>query len=313
MQNDRITSLLTRGNSYTLRDIVNAYMAQFTGRDVNVTSRLRPFVEYLGDCIAHEIDADQIQDVLHAVQARGAMSCPGGHRPGTQAVSLGRPLALTTLNRYRAAISAALAWGKRKRLYPKGWINPVTEVEQHPENNARIRFLTADEYTRLLAAAKISAWSKLRVLIMMAVTTGARRGALLGLRWADVDLDNSRAYVERTKNGSAFVLVLLPEVITELRKIKGKAADEDLVFCGRKSNAPAAFNASWQTALKAARIEGACFHTLRHTHASWLAQQGAQLLEIADSMGHKSLTMTRRYAHLCIDNRASMLSRVFGG
>ena len=313
MQNTSNTRPLIRGNNYTLRDIVNAYMAQFTGRDVNVTSRLRPFVETLGDCIAHEVDADQIQDVLDAVQARGAMSCPGGRKPGTQAISLGRPLALTTLNRYRAAISAALSWGKRKRLFPKGWINPVTEVEQHPENNARVRYLTTDEYTRLLAAARISAWPKLRVLIMMAVTTGARRGALLGLRWADVDLDNARAYVERTKNGSSFVLVLLPEVVAELRKVKGKAADDDLVFCGRRPNTPAAFTSSWQTALKGARIEGACFHTLRHTHASWLAQQGAQLLEIAESMNHRSLSMTRRYAHLCVDNRATMLSRVFGG
>lgn len=312
MQNTSNFRPLTRGNSYTLREIVDAYMAQFTGRDVNVTARLLPFVEALGDQIAHEIDADQIQDVLDAVQARGAMRCPGGHRRGTPAVPTGRPLALTTLNRYRAAMSAALAWGKRKRLYPKGWVNPVTEVEQHPEDNARIRFLTEDEYTRLLAVARVSAWHKLRALIMLAVTTGARRGALEGLKWSDVDLDNRRAYVQRTKNGDSFVLVLLPEVVDELRRIKGKAADEHLVFCGRKTNSPAAFYASWMAALKAARIEGACFHTLRHTHASWLAQRGAQLLEIADSMGHKSLTMTRRYAHLCIDNRAAMLSRVFG-
>lgn len=313
MQNTSNIRPLIRGNAYTLREIVDAYMAQFTGRDVNVTARLVPFVESLGNEIAHEIDADQIQDVLDAVQARGAMRCPGGHLRGTKAVPTGKPLALSTLNRYRGAISAALAWGKRKRLYPKGWVNPVMEVEQHPENNARVRFLSADEYSRLLAVARVSAWPKLRVLIMLAVTTGARRGALEGLKWSDVDLENARAYVERTKNGESFVLVLLPEVIEELRKIKGKAADDHLVFCGRKSNSPAAFYASWMAALKAARIEGACFHTLRHTHASWLAQRGAQLLEIADSMGHKSLAMTRRYAHLCIDNRASMLSRVFGG
>lgn len=312
MQNST-TSLLTRGNSYTLRDIVNAYMAQYTGRDTNITSRLRPFVDNLGDCIAHEIDADHIQDVLDAIEARGAMSSPGGRIPGVAPVSLGRPLSPSTLNRYRAAISAVLTWAKKKRLFARTWVNPVNEVEQHPENNGRVRFLTTDEYNRLLAAAKIAAWPKLRVLIMMAVTTGARRGALMGLRWADVDLDSGRAYVERTKNGSAFVLVLLPEVVAELRKIKGHAADDHLVFCGKKAMTPASFNSSWQAALKGARIEGACFHTLRHTHASWLAQQGAQLLEIAESMNHRSLTMTRRYAHLCTNNRATMLSRVFGG
>jgi integrase len=71
------------------------------------------------------------------------------------------------------------------------------------------------------------------------------------------------------------------------------------------------FNKPWEQALKDAQIEGVVFHSLRHTHASWLAKRGAPLLAIADSLGHKSLAMTKRYAHLCVDTRAEMLSRVF--
>ena len=67
----------------------------------------------------------------------------------------------------------------------------------------------------------------------------------------------------------------------------------------------------WQT-LADAGIEGVVFHTLRHTHASWLAQKGVPLLAIAESMNHKTLAMTKRYAHLCIDSRAQMLRQVFG-
>lgn len=312
MEKAQNTALLTRGQQYPLRDVVDAYLAHYTGRDQTVTSRLFPFVERLGDRLTHEIDPDDILDVLDAIQARGRLKNVGGRTAGAKSVPSGEPLALTTLNRYRASMSSVFTWAKKKRLMPKGWTNPVSEVEQHPENNAHTRFLTNEEYDRLLAVAKVSPWPKLRALIMLAVTTGARRGSLMGLKWADMDLDNGRAFVDRTKNGTAFMLALLPDVVAELCKIKGGAAEDHFVFCGRRANQKAAFDHSWKLALKGARIEGARFHTLRHTHASWLAQNGAQLLEIAESMNHKSLTMTRRYAHLCINNRTAMLSRVFG-
>jgi integrase len=71
------------------------------------------------------------------------------------------------------------------------------------------------------------------------------------------------------------------------------------------------FNKTWEAALVDAQIEGVVFHTLRHTHASWLARRGAPLLAIADSLGHKSLAMTKRYSHLCVDSRAEMLNQIF--
>lgn len=150
------------------------------------------------------------------------------------------------------------------------------------------------------------------VLIQMAVTTGARKGALLGLRWADIDLDNARAYVQRTKNGLPQVLVLLPDVVAELRKIKGGGQDE-LLFGGRDPYKAHNFTHTWEQVLRQCHLKDGtvCFHTLRHTHASWLAQNGATLVEIADSMGHKSLVMTQRYSHLCVSHRESLVGRVF--
>ena len=134
----------------------------------------------------------------------------------------------------------------------------------------------------------------------------------MGLQWKDVDLLAGRAYCARTKNGEPFILVLMPDVIAELKRFQNKAQPGDLVFCGRRADKPMNFEKAWKNALANAGIEGACFHTLRHTHASWLAKRGAPLLAIADSLGHKSLAMTKRYSHLCVDTRAEMLSRVFG-
>lgn len=303
---------LTRGQSFTLRELAECFMACYTGHDGTMTARLRYFLEILGDRPAHEIEADEIQDCLNALAQRGRAHNIGGRGKGNLTL-LNKPLAASTLNRYRGAIQTVLSWAKRKRLMPKGWTNPVSETEQLPEKNGRLRFLTEDEYDRLLKVAKVSEWPKLHLLIKLGVTTGARKSAMLGLRWRDVDLENGRAHIERNKNGEPFTLVLLPDVVAEMIRIKGNAAPDHLVFCGVRSGPYKAngFYAAWQSALRDARIEGACFHTLRHTHASWLAKQGASLLMIADSMGHKTMAMTRRYSHLCVDSRAEMLTRVF--
>ncbi len=303
---------LTRGQSFTLKELADTYMACFQGSDRQQGTRLRYFVTRLGDKLAHEIDGDDIQDVLDALQRRGRVHNRGGAtRDGIQLIETNQALKPASVNRYRTTIQAVLSWGRKRRLMPKGWVNPVGETERLPEDNVRTRYLTEDEYTRLLQASRASYWRKLPVLIKLAVTTGARRGTLMGLKWADVNLDELRAYAERTKNGEPFVLVLQPDVAKELKSLKGASAPDELIFGGRNPYKPMNFEKAYRNALTNAGIDGACFHTLRHTHASWLARQGAPLLAIAESLGHKSLEMTKRYAHLCVDSRAEMLSRVF--
>jgi integrase len=107
-------------------------------------------------------------------------------------------------------------------------------------------------------------------------------------------------------------MVLLPDVSEELRRLKGTSQADDYIFCGRYPSKQAQFTKAWKNAVANAGLESdVCFHSLRHTHASWLARSGAPLLAIADSLGHKSLAMTKRYSHLCIDSRAEMITKVF--
>jgi len=102
---------------------------------------------------------------------------------------------------------------------PKGWLNPVNETERMPEHNMRKRYLKIDEYETLLKMTRISQWKRLTALVMLAVTTGARKGTLLGLKWKDINLDCAEAFINRTKNGESFVLVLTSEVVSELHNI----------------------------------------------------------------------------------------------
>lgn len=307
-----VSAPLTRGQNFTLRELADTYMARYQGSDRQQATRLAWFVQYLGDKPAHEIDGDDIQDVLDALARRGRVHNRGGaSRETITLVATHKPLKPASINRYRTTIQAVLSWGRKRRLMPKGWVNPVGETERLPEDNVRTRYLSENEYTRLLKASKASYWRKLHVLIKLAVTTGARRGTLMGLKWSDVDLDGLRAFSERTKNGEPFVLVLQPDVAAELKSLRGASEADELIFGGRNPYKPMNFEKAYRNALANAGIDGACFHTLRHTHASWLARQGAPLLAIADSLGHKSLEMTKRYSHLCVNTRAEMLSRVF--
>ena len=302
---------LIRGEEFTLGTLADAFMASYQGRDRQYGTRIAFFISQFQDKPVCRIEADDVDDALEALTSRGKLLNRGGTLLGGQLITTGKPLAPATINRYRTSLQSILSWARKKRLMPKGWQNPVTETERLPENNARTRYLSLPEYDKLLKVSRLSRWNYLTLLIMMAVTTGARKGSLLGLQWRDIDLAAGTARVDRTKNGEAFTLVLLPEVISELNRLKGKALAEDLVFRGRRPDKPMYFEKAWHLALKNAGIEGAVCHSLRHTHASWLAQQGAPLLAIAESMGHKSLAMTKRYAHLCIDSRKKMLHEVF--
>ena len=78
---------------------------------------------------------------------------------------------------------------------PKGWTNPARQVPRQRENNERVRFLSGGERERLLKVCRVSSWPRLYLLVLLALTTGARRSELLRLRWRDLDLERAVAYV----------------------------------------------------------------------------------------------------------------------
>jgi integrase len=162
-----------------------------------------------------------------------------------------------------------------------------------------------------LVACKASKYGRLYAVVLLALTTGARRGELEALKWGDVDLQQRVAHVGRSKNGDAKTLPLTEAVVEQLEPFQGPPAA--FVFASdRKPSKAYAFEQRWQEALREAKLRGVVFHTLRHTCASYLAQSGASLVEIADLLGHRDLKMTRRYSHLDVSHRARLVNRVLG-
>jgi len=214
-----------------------------------------------------------------------------------------------TVNRYVAAISVVFSYACREYGLH---INPVRNIPSLPENNERIRFLSEAERTRLFSSCRASQWDKLYLLVLLAITTGARKGELTKLRWNDIDFDRRTAYVSTTKNGQPKVLPLTDSVIKELQLFDTK--DNSLIFASKvKEEVAYCFTKPWKRALEDAEIKDFRFHDLRHSCASYLAQSGASLLEIADVLGHKQISVTKRYAHLCIEHKSSLINRVMGG
>ncbi len=295
-----------RGRNKTLANLIDRYMAEYEGRDVSRASRLAWWKEKAGDRKLPSVIPDVVADALDDLRAGFALQ---GIRGGGRATTRKRSEA--TINRYHAALSAVYQHALKKRW---GWVkaNPCREVSRGQESRGRDRYLSDDERKQLLKACRKSEWSGLYPLVVLALSTGARLGELLNLRWRDVDLPNARANVDETKNGEPRVLPLVKPVRDALAEYtKVRRIDSELVF-------PAATNGNkaqhvykyWWPALRTADIEDFRFHDLRHSCASYLAMNGASAVEIADVLGHKTLAMVQRYSHLNTQHRADLLERV---
>ncbi|SOY56729.1 tyrosine-type recombinase/integrase [Cupriavidus taiwanensis] len=297
----------------TVAELCDAYMAAYVGSDRSRPSVLKRWCGYLDGMQAAEVDPDHVADALDhwaSVPVRRFMGRDDAGHNLYRDMGLPAP---ASINRAKAALSAVFTWAQQKRLMPKGWQNPCRAVPARTADNARTRFLNPAERKRLLAVAKVSTWNRLYLLVLMALTTGARKGELLSLRYRDLDLEAGTAHLHRTKNGDERVLPLPPAVVAEIRRL-GKAPHPEALLFHRIGHwdKPFTIDKAWKTALQAARIEDFRFHDLRHSCASQLAQNGGSLLEIADVLGHRTLDVTKRYSHLCVDHKAKLIHRVMG-
>jgi integrase len=224
-------------------------------------------------------------------------------RPG------GKTLSPATQVRYLATLSHVFSIAVRDL----GWleVNPVTRVRRPREPRGRVRYLSDDERSRLLAACQASSDSRLYPLVVVALGTGARQGELLRLRWRDVDFQRGVAILQETKNGERRTLVLAGQVLKVLRELAAvRRIDTDELFATGRARAMTFPQHAWNDAVSAAGLEDFRFHDLRHTFASYLAMNGATLPELAAALGHKTLAMVQRYAHLSPQHTSNVVTRM---
>jgi integrase len=201
-----------------------------------------------------------------------------------------------TVNRYLATLSACLGYGVK----PLGWIekNPCERVSKSKEHPGRVRFLSEDELLRLLAACRPQA--DLYVALVLSLTTGGRQGEIMLLRWNQIDFKRQVITLHDTKNGDRRSLPIVGEALPLLQeRAKVRSLTDDRVFPSNYTiNEERFLRQAWEDALEAAHIDDFHWHDLRHTAASYLVMSGVSLVEVAKILGHRTLSMVLRYAHL---------------
>lgn len=189
-------------------------------------------------------------------------------------------------------------------------VNPARGVKPPKAAAGRVRYLQPTELRAVLEAAP--EW--LRPIIALAVSTGMRRSEILKLRWLDVDLNGRRLLLPQTKNGEGRIVYLnrLALQAIESLPVSEKTKPTDVLFPGLD---PPWVSVKFARVCRSLNIADFHLHDLRHTAASWMRMQGADIHTVAQLLGHKDLRMAARYQHLSpvfLADAVGRLDEVFG-
>lgn len=196
-----------------------------------------------------------------------------------------------TINRHLALLrkigNQAVVWGWTQ--HPAG-----KRVQLLPERNERHVYLTKDEVARLASECRSQG---AKDAVLLAAYTGLRRGELLALtpqHWRDGAL-----WLATSKSG---------------RPRRVPVPPDSWEICERLPLATTAkaLRTDFDRARKAAGLPHVHFHDLRHTYASWLVQHGVDLISLKSLMGHSTIQMTSRYAHLEDEHLTAAVARLGG-
>jgi len=146
----------------------------------------------------------------------------------------------------------------------------------------------------------------------IALHTGMRKGEQFGLTWAQVDLQERRLTLTKTKNGSGRMIPLNAvalEAFKRQKKITGHSTKVFLTGTGKEFG-PDAKRTWFDEAVMEAKIHDFSWHCLRHSFCSRLIQNGVSLKAAQELMGHKVLAMTARYAHLAPEHLQSAVEAI---
>lgn len=213
-----------------------------------------------------------------------------------------------TINRYIATLSHMFTKAVEWEMVEEESLKRIRKAKLLPENNRRLRYLSRDESQNLIRAAN----NYLKPIVITALNTGMRRGEILGLKWDQVDLKHGFILLDITKNGERREIPINGTLSITLKGIT-RRLDVPYVFYDPKTGkAYQDVKKSFHSACKRAKIRDFHFHDLRHTFASQLVMAGVDLTTVKELLGHKTLTMTLRYAHLAPSHKVKAVDVLDG-
>ncbi len=317
--NEALSSLDKVVNGKTLKLLVDDFVKAPPTRGTKYWSQqhLDFWVEQLGGMKVAEIARGDINGAVATLRTRNGMrSTPGGVK------TTGKLLTPATVNRYLASLSSLLNFALDSGIIET---HPMKsgKVKKLEESKGRTRVLTAAEEGKLLKAAKASDWPMLHLFIRMCLTTAARRSEVLNLRWHQVNLAESIAVLDTTKNGRARALPLVSDVkaaLTEAQKVKPLKSDF-VFFDPKHPERVKNIDTVWKRCRAAAGLLAdredplarVYLHTTRHTAVTRMLKGGANLAQAAVVSGHQTLAMLKRYEHLAAQDSVDLAERLLAG
>jgi integrase len=219
---------------------------------------------------------------------------------------LGKAISPSTINRELALLSAAINYANRE--WDWDLPNPV-KGRKLREPEGRVRWITRDEAAALIEAAQSEPRARhLPAFIQLGLNTGCRSGELLGLEWNRVDLHANLIHLEAQHTKTAkrrsvpLNLAACNAIIAQAQRRTERCPDTPWVFFHPSGTRIQCVKKGFASACRNAGITNFLIHDLRHTCAAWLVSAGVPLTEVRDLLGHSTVKMTERYAHLAPEN-----------
>ena len=245
----------------------------------------------------------------------------------------------STVNRNVTCLRGALSHAVRSGYLEAHPLSDMKNVDV--DDSGKVRYLSDDEGERLRASlkardnrkrearARTNEWLRdrgreprpdipldgysdyLTPLVLVSLNTGARRGEMFGLEWADVDFDLEQITIrgETSKKNRTRHIPLNAEALGALKRWY-KQSTTRLVFSGFNGERLDNVRKAWSGVLADADITAFRWHDLRHTFASWLVMRGVDLNTVRELLGHGDIKMTLRYAHLAPQHKAEAVARL---
>ncbi|MGY6215716.1 tyrosine-type recombinase/integrase [Methylolobus aquaticus] len=261
----------------TWKEAVVRWLEETTKRTLrDDVSMFRRLDRHFGDCFLDQIGPDKIRELIRSMREEG--------------------LTPARVNRVLCLVRAVL----RKSEREWEWIDRAPVVKMLPVENRRLRWLTRDEAQRLIEECP----PHLAAMVRFALATGLREANVTKLEWSQVDLERRVMWVhpDQAKGKKAIGIPLNRDAMVVLREQQGKHSTRVFTYEGRpieKANA-----AAFPKACRRAGLTDICWHSLRHTWASWMTQAGVPLDKIQLLGGWSNLAMVQRYAHLAPEHLA---------
>lgn len=213
-----------------------------------------------------------------------------------------------TVNRLFATLFNMFSMAVDWNLVNSEVLKSMKKVKLLPENNKRLRYLSVEESQELINCCS----EHLRPIVITALNTGMRRGEILNLQWSNVDLKHGFILLEDTKNGEPRQIPINTTLREAFLSLPRRIDDSCLFYDSNTGKPFQSVRKSFSTACRRAKLQDFRFHDLRHTFASQLVMAGIDLTTVRELLGHKTLTMTLRYAHLAPSHKVKAVNILDG-